>query len=139
LSEDLMPTPAPDVTEAELAVLKRLWETPGATIRELTTALYPAGSAACYATVQKLLERLEAKGCVRRDATETSHRFHPAVDRDTLLAGRLKAVADKFCEGSLTPLLTHLVQSRQLSRHDIDQLRALIDTQGNLPSTRRRR
>ena len=60
-------TPARDhVTDAELTVLKALWERGASTIRELTDALYPGGGAAHYATVQKLLERLEAKTCVKR-------------------------------------------------------------------------
>src|SRR4051812_36099200 len=118
---------AADVTDAELAVLERLWETPKATIRELTAHLYPKGGTAHYATVQKLLERLESKKCVKRFASSMPHRFQAAVNREALLGGRLKAVADKFCAGSLTPLLTHLVQSRELSRQNIEELRALID------------
>jgi len=116
-----------DVTEAELAVLERLWEMPKATIRELTGQLYPHGGTAHYATVQKLLERLEGKGCVKRFATGTPHLFQATVCRDELLGSRLKAVADRLCEGSLTPLLTHLVQSKELSQRDIEELRALID------------
>ena len=53
----------PELPDAELAVLQQLWERGPATIRQLTDALYPEGTDAYYATVQKLLERLEAKGC----------------------------------------------------------------------------
>src|SRR5206468_5487882 len=52
----------PDVPDAELAVLRELWDKGPESIRQLTDALYPGGSDAHYATVQKLLERLEAKG-----------------------------------------------------------------------------
>ena len=55
-----------DVTDAELAVLNLLWDWESATIRRLTDELYPGGNFAHYTTVQKLLERLEAKGCVAR-------------------------------------------------------------------------
>ena len=101
-----------DVTDAELAVLQALWERGSATIRQLTDALYPGGSAAQYATVQKLLERLEAKGCVRRDRQPWPHLFVATVDRDDLIGRRLRAVAEKLCGGSLTPLLTHLIIRR---------------------------
>ena len=50
-----------DVTDAELAVLQILWDGGAATIRQLTDVLYPGGGTAQYATVQKLLERLEAR------------------------------------------------------------------------------
>ena len=62
-----MPPDLYDVTDAELAVLQTLWEHGPATIRQLADILYPGGKAAQYGTVQKLLERLEGKTCVRRD------------------------------------------------------------------------
>ena len=69
----------PDVTDAELAVLEKLWAQPGATIRDVVDQLYPAGGVAHYNTVQKLLERLEAKKCVTRQTGQLAHRFNAAV------------------------------------------------------------
>ena len=117
-----------DVTEAELAVLEQLWAAAGpATIRAITDRLYPHGGAAHYATVQKLLERLEGKACVRRDDSGLAHRFSAAVGREDLIGRRLRAVADKLCGGSMTPLLTNLVESRALTPRELAGLRELID------------
>jgi predicted transcriptional regulator len=116
-----------DVTEAELAVLQVLWDDGEATIRRLTDVLYPAGGAAQYATVQKLLDRLEAKGYVGRRRTGAAHLFSAAVPRDELIGRRLQDVAEKLCGGSLTPLLTHLVRTRRLSARERQELRDLID------------
>jgi BlaI family transcriptional regulator, penicillinase repressor len=116
-----------DVTDAELAVLQALWDGGPATIRHLTDALYPGGSAAQYATVQKLLERLEGKGCVARDRRPAAHAFAAAIGREDLIGRRLRDVAEKLCGGSLTPLLTHLVRTRRLSSRERQELRALID------------
>jgi predicted transcriptional regulator len=116
-----------DVTEAELAVLQVLWDEGEATIRRLTDVLYPAGGAAQYATVQKLLDRLEAKGYVGRRRTGAAHLFSAAVPRDELIGRRLQDVAEKLCGGSLTPLLTHLVRTRRLSARERQELRDLID------------
>src|SRR5262245_57432507 len=115
-----------DVTDAELAVLQARWERGSATIRQLTDALYPGGAAAQYATVQKLLERLEAKGCAGRDRRPWPHVFVATVDRDDLIGRRLRAVAEKLCGGSLTPLLSHLIRANRLYREDIKQLRDLV-------------
>src|SRR5215211_8288255 len=95
-----------DVTDAELAVLQHLWARDTATIRDITDVLYPGGGASRYATVQKLLERLEGKGHVSRDAGGVPHRFAAAVGRGELIARRLRTMADKQCGGSLSPLLT---------------------------------
>ncbi len=116
-----------DVTDAELAVLEVLWDGGPATIRRITDAIYPKGSTAHYATVQKLLERLEAKGFVRRDRSGGVHVIAAAVDRDALIGRQLQAVAQRLCGGSLTPLLTHLVRAKRLTPQERKLLRTLID------------
>ena len=116
-----------DVTEAELALLTALWDHGPAPIRRLAEQVYGAGGASTYATVQKLLERLEQKGCVSRDRRESVHVFEAIVGRDELIGRRLRAVADALCGGSFTPLLTHLVEGEGLSQADRDELRSLID------------
>jgi predicted transcriptional regulator len=116
-----------DITNSELAVLQLLWDGGSATIRHLADALYPGGGTAQYATVQKLLERLEVKGYVRRDRGGAAHTFTAAVGRDALIGRRLQDVAEKLCGGSLTPLLTHLVRTRRLTERERRELRALID------------
>ena len=116
-----------DVTEAELAVLQALWDLGPSTIRQLVERVYQQTGTSVYGTVQKLLDRLEAKGCVVRDRSGPVHAFRAAIGRDELIGRRLRAVADSLCGGSLTPLLTHLVQGEGLSAKERKELRALID------------
>jgi BlaI family penicillinase repressor len=115
------------VTGAELAILEALWKQGAASIAELTTALYGKRTTSRYATVQKLLERLEAKQCVARDRSSFAHRFTATIERDELIGHRLQEVAEKLCEGSLTPLLLHLVGTAKLSPQDRKRLHELID------------
>jgi predicted transcriptional regulator len=115
-----------DVSAAELAVLEQLWSTPGATARDLADLLY-ADQPAAPKTVKKLLERLEAKGCVRRSTERPVQRFEAIINRESLIGRRIRAVADSLCEGSLTPILTHMVQSAKLSKAELGALRELID------------
>jgi predicted transcriptional regulator len=116
-----------DVTDTELSILQALWNRQPATIRQLTDLLYPGGGQAHYATVQKLLDRLEAKGCVVRRRNQTPHVFEATIGRDELIGRKLEDVAEKLCGGSLTPLLTHLVRARRLSSRQRQELRDLID------------
>jgi predicted transcriptional regulator len=116
-----------DVTDAELALLQALWDHGPATIRQLVERVYGKDGTSVYATVQKLLDRLEAKDCVRRDRSGLVHVFEAGIRRDELIGYRLRAVADALCGGSLTPLLTQLVQGGELSQRDREELRALID------------
>ena len=128
-----------DITDAELAVLQVLWDEGPCSIRRITDVLYPDGKAAQYATVQKLLERLEAKGCVRRDRRAAVHQFGAAIDRDELIGRRLQSVAEKLCGGSWTPLLTHLVQTERLSAEDRLALRQLVEELDQPPPETRAR
>ena len=116
-----------DVTDAELAVLRALWEGGPATIRALTDRLYPSGGVSEYATVQKLLERLEAKGHVARRAEGRPNVFRARVRREELVARRLRDTAQQLCDGSLTPILTQLVSAGRLSREELRELRRLVD------------
>jgi BlaI family transcriptional regulator, penicillinase repressor len=117
-----------DITETELAVMEALWVDGGPrTIRQLAEALYTDSGTTYYATVQKLLERLEEKACVRRDRAETPHTFAAVVTRSELIGRRLQVVARQMCGGSLTPLLTHLVQARSMTPRERQDLRDLID------------
>jgi BlaI family transcriptional regulator, penicillinase repressor len=115
-----------DITDKELEILQILWEHGPLTIRRITDVLYPDGRSSYYATVQKLLERLEAKACVSRDRSGSVHVFEAEVKRDEIVGRRLQAVADALCDGSWTPLLTHLVHNRKLSGADRAALRRLI-------------
>ena len=116
-----------DITDAELDVLQVLWKHGPLTIRRITELLYGDCKTSHYATVQKLLDRLESKECIARNRTSNIHVFSPRIGRDELVGRRLQAVAEKLCEGSWTPLLTKLVQMKKLSEKDRQMLRQLID------------
>ena len=117
-----------DVSDAELAVLRHLWDGGPATRRRLADALYPGGGPAHYTTVQKLLERLEAKGHVRSELAGGVRVFAATVGRDALLRRRLRDVADKLCGGAVAPLVMTLVEAGPLSAADLAELLARDDT-----------
>jgi predicted transcriptional regulator len=115
------------VTEAELEVLRALWDLDMATIRALTDRIYPLGGASEYGTVQKLLERLEDKGHVAHRSEARQNVYAARLGREDLVARRLRDTADSLCDGSMTPLLTHLVNAGRLSAAELGELRRLVD------------
>ena len=116
-----------DVTEAELAVLKVLWESGPATIRQITEQLYPRGSDSDYATVKKLLSRLEQKRCVRKNRRRIPHQFTATLSLSDLVGRRLQLLADHLCGGSPAPLLMHLLEGKGISAKQRQELRQLIE------------
>jgi predicted transcriptional regulator len=126
------------LTDAEFAVIEPLWETGPQTIRQLTAVLYPAQSTSDYATVQKLLERLEAKECVARDRSISPHVFQAAIAREELIDDHLQQIADRLCDGSLVPVLNQLVRRMTLSKGERAALQKLIDDHGKKTKSPRR-
>jgi predicted transcriptional regulator len=118
---------ARQITDTELALLNELWQRPSATVPELTEALYGNTAQALLATVRKLLDRLEAEGCVARDRTSWPNRYSAVLKREDLADKRLQEAADELFDGDLAPLLTHLVYSRKLTAKDRAELRKLLD------------
>jgi BlaI family transcriptional regulator, penicillinase repressor len=116
-----------DVTEAELNVLQVLWNHGSRTIREVAAILDAPNQDVYYATVKKLLERLDAKGFVRREPKGIAYLYTATVDRDQFVGQRLRVLSDRLCEGSVTPLLTQLAQHERLNKKQQAALLALIN------------
>jgi BlaI family penicillinase repressor len=115
------------ITGAELKVMEELWQRGEATIRDLRDALYPQGGNSKFATVQKLLARLAAKKLVNRRKDEANWVFQALIARDDLIGGELRRLADRLSGNSMTPLLTCLVETGELSSKERDHLRKLLD------------
>jgi predicted transcriptional regulator len=124
-----------DVTDTELAVLQLLWQRGALSRRQIADALYPGSGASQYTTVQKLLERLRKKGHVRQRRGPDGLIFAARTDCRELINRRLQEVADKLCDGSLTPLLLNLAQAATLSEEELEVLRRLIEAHPNSPKT----
>jgi BlaI family transcriptional regulator, penicillinase repressor len=117
----------PSVTGAELKMLETLWECGEATIGELRDLVYPEGGESKFATVQKLLSRLVAKRLVGRRKDSSNWIFKSLIARDDLIGGELRRVADRLGGNSMTPLLTHLVETGELTAKERAHLRRLLD------------
>ena len=130
--------PSPAVTGAELKVLEELWLRGEATIGGLRDRLYPDGGGSKFATVQKLLSRLVEKGVVGRRKVAANWMFEPLVARDELLGGELRRVADRLGGASMTPLLTYLVETGELSANERAHLRRLLDDKPTGPGAPRK-
>ena len=117
----------PSVSDAELEVLKVLWASGPATVREVAAALRRQRRRLAYNTVLTLLSRLRDKGFVDADRRDTAHVFRAVVSRDELVGSSLSALADRVCDGTASPLLLALVRDPRLSSDDIAHLRKLLD------------
>ena len=124
-----IPSPKEPITDAELELLKLLWGNGNAplTAREMTEALYGEPTTSTIGTVQKLIQRLERKGCLRRDRRRYAHQFTARVSQSAVAGRQLEILAEKVADGSLAPFITHLVQAKRLSTRERNEIRRLLE------------
>jgi predicted transcriptional regulator len=117
----------PNVAEAELTVLRVLWDHGPATVRDVLERLQADGRDWAYTTVQTLLQRLVDKGRVRADRSGLAHLFAAAVTRDDLARERVDEVVDSLLGGAVAPLVLPLVERGRFSPSEIARFRELLD------------
>ena len=110
-------------TDAELTVLKALWDGGPATVRELLERL---GTDWAYTTVQTLVGRLVEKGQVRADRRDIAHVFTATVARDELAHRQVDEVASSLLDGAIAPLVLRLVEKGRFTAAEIARFRALL-------------
>jgi BlaI family penicillinase repressor len=117
------------ISEAELEVLEALWKAPAAP-NELQERLAKKGPSWAYTTVQTLLHRLREKGFVTRKKAGVAQIYSAAVDRDELVARHVRDLAERLCDGSVSPLLLSLVKTKEFSRAELARFRELLAEDG---------
>jgi predicted transcriptional regulator len=127
------------LSDAELEVLKVLWSSGPATVREINEVLRGQGRSWAHTTVLTLLQRLESKGFADSDKSGVAHVFRASVTRDKLLRERVTHLAAELCEGTATPLVRALVEGHRFTAEEIEDFRQLIDRLDPRPATKRRK
>lgn len=123
----MSPRRAQPVADAELAVLKELWDGGPGTVRELQERLAAGARDWAYTTVQTLLQRLCDKGLARADKRDLAHVFAAAASREQVASARVQEVVDAVLDGALAPLLLGLLPKGRFSAAEIARFRELLD------------
>jgi predicted transcriptional regulator len=113
------------LSRLELRIMEALWKQGSASVREIRESLPEKGRPA-HNTVQTMLTRLEAKNAVLRAAkVSNAHIYEPLISR---LATQRRLVDELlgFFGGSAAPLMSHLIESGQLTMHDVDEARKAL-------------
>jgi predicted transcriptional regulator len=116
----------PRPTEAELELLRILWEKEPATVREIYDALNqerPSG----YTTVLKMLQIMTAKGLVVRDEANRAHVYRAAMGQEAMQSRMLKDLSVRLFAGSAAQLALHALAMEPASAGELDEIRALIE------------
>ncbi len=119
-------TPIPRPTDAELAILRVLWDRGPSTVRQVFEVL-SAERDLGYTTVLKMLQIMDEKGLVRRDGSERVHVFSARQSRGETQRHLVGDLLDKAFGGSATSLVMQALAARRTSREELEEIRRLID------------
>ena len=107
------------LTPLELEIMQVLWEQGGGTVAEVQPKL--RGELA-YTTVQTMLNVLWRKKKVKRIQAGRAFRYEPVVSRERAVGGALRDLVSRMFGGSSEALLMAMVDSRQISAEELEQL-----------------
>ena len=116
----------PEMTPAELRVMKALWELGRGSVAEVRGALAGRGHELAYTTVMTLLGRLATKQAVVVDKAREPFVYKPAHRRESVLRERLREFVREVFDGKADSLVLRLVEDESLSRADLQKLEKLI-------------
>lgn len=113
-------------TGAELEILRVLWRSGPATVREVHDALGPRRRTG-YTTVLKLLQIMHQKGLVARDEAERSHIYRARIGESVTQRRLLRDLADRAFGGSAASLVMQALSTEKAAPEDLAEIRRLLD------------
>jgi predicted transcriptional regulator len=111
-------------TDAEVAILRVLWDRGPSTVREVATAM---GRENAYTTVLKLLQIMAEKGLVRRDESALAHVYAAAYSEEQTQKQIVTDLLARVFDGSAGKLVLQALASGKASPEELAEIRKLID------------
>jgi len=119
-------TDSPKPTEAELNILRILWERGACTVREVYDELY-GGDGAGYTAALKLLQIMHGKGLVERDDSQRAHVYRAAVNQQRAQSRYLADIVQRLFNGSTSQLVLRALGNHpEASQAELKEIRALL-------------
>jgi len=116
----------PRPTDAELAILRVLWERGSSTVRQVHEAL--AGTRETgYTTTLKLMQIMTDKGLVKRNETARTHVYSPMAGQEQTERQLVQDLVDRAFGGSAAQLVMRALGADGTTDAELREIRRLID------------
>ena len=119
--------PSAHPTDAELEILKVLWDAGPSELGSIVAALNRERSVATT-TVATTLKVMVQKGWVERGEGPRGYRWSARVSREQTTSGLLRRLVDRAFDGSAGRLVARLIEDRALSDRDREEIRRLLES-----------
>ena len=121
--------PVPRPTDAELAILRVLWERGPSTVREVHDALSSTHDTG-YTTVLKLLQIMTDKRLVVRDESQRAHVYAPRESEQRTQRQLLGDLIDRAFGGSPAKLVMQALSGTKATAEELTAIRQMLDEIG---------
>lgn len=122
---------SPRISETEWEIMRILWRKHPIPASEVFAQLAAKDSSWHPKTVKTLLARLTRKGALSFTVQGRSYLYQPQVGEDDYIAMASTSFLDRVFDGALQPMLAHFVESRRLTRKDLNELEKLLDRESS--------
>ncbi len=122
--------PSTQPTDAELEIMKVLWEQGPAGLGPIHAAIQDRRPVA-LTTIATTLKTMLAKGLVARDDGPRGYVWSAAASRGSTASGLLGKLVQHVFDGSARRLVAHLIQEGAFDDRDRDEIRALLEARPN--------
>jgi BlaI family transcriptional regulator, penicillinase repressor len=116
----------PRPTDAELAILRVLWELGPATVRQVHDVLLRERPTA-YTTALKLLQIMTEKGLVRRNESDRTHVYQARLTEEQTQRQLVRDLLDRAFGGSASKLVMQALAARRATPEELTEIRRLIE------------
>ena len=113
----------PSLGELESRVLQLVWQHQPCTERQISELVQSERDVA-RTTVLKTMQRLEAKGLLRRDDARPA-RYEAAIEQQRVMPELVRRFVEGALGGSAEPLVAYLAGQKKLSAKDIQTLKKI--------------
>ncbi len=118
-------------TDAELAILRVLWERGPSTVRQVQEELPPAPPSrrrrVGYTTVLKLLQIMTDKRLVERDESQRAHIYRAHDSEQSTQRHLVGDLLDRAFGGSAAKLVLQALSARPASSREMTEIRRVLD------------
>jgi len=116
----------PKPTEAELELLRVLWEKGPTTVRDVHDAIN-VQRPVVYTSVLKILQIMTEKGLVEREESGKAHIYRAAASQEDTQNQLLRDLSERLFSGSAAQLAMHALAMQPTSDAELDEIRNLIE------------
>ncbi len=116
----------PKPTEAELAILRVLWQRGPSTVREVTEHLQDERGTG-YTTALKLMQIMTEKSLVARDESSRTHIYEAVATAETTQRQLVSDLLERAFGGSAQQLVMQALSSKRASKAELAEIRSLLD------------